>query len=108
MWGVSMKKTNLDQLRVAWKRYVNLRCSSGLQAKIEATKAAQAEETEHKMNQAWIVTRDSESDSPELFLTEEAARQNACLGVATTHIYPCVWGAVEGVMAQTFSAIENV
>jgi hypothetical protein len=24
MWGVSMKKTNLDQLRVAWKRYVNL------------------------------------------------------------------------------------
>jgi hypothetical protein len=50
------------------------------------------------MNQAWIVTRDSESDSPELFLTEEAARQNACLGVATTHIYPCVWGVSTGTL----------
>ena len=37
---------------------------------------------------AWMVTRDSEVDGPELFLTEDEANKNACLGLSTTHVIP--------------------
>ncbi len=35
----------------------------------------------------WMVTRDS-CDPPEFFATEDAARKNACLGLADTHVIP--------------------
>jgi hypothetical protein len=43
---------------------------------------------------AWMVTRDSEVDGPVLSLTEEAANQNACLGLARTHVTPLYRRAV--------------
>ena len=38
--------------------------------------------------EAWMVWRDVEGESREFFLTEKAARENACLGVCTTHMTP--------------------
>jgi hypothetical protein len=49
---------------------------------------------------AWIVARDNQSDGPELFLTEKAAQENACLGVADAHIYPAVWGIAAGTLME--------